>query len=94
MNKKLLEFMRKNTPRKRFSVLEKYEDEIMQLNISNFTHEQILTYLVETYEIKITRQSISKFIKKKKQLKNTEKDNLKIEEDKKNDLKNMFKKHL
>lgn len=61
---KLEDFMKKNKPLKKVSVLEPFQAEIKTLLKNDYTQEQILEFLKLSKNIQVSRQSLSKFLKK------------------------------
>ena len=58
-----LEKFKKNVkPRKRVSKLNKYRDEIEELLVDRYTHQQICEYLQSSYNIEVSRQYLSNYI--------------------------------
>lgn len=66
MNKKLEKFMTNNKPLGSSSELEPYREEILILQKNKYTQQQISQYLRESYDLKISRQAISFFLRNKK----------------------------
>ena len=66
MNKKLEKFMSNNKPLGSSSELEPYREEILILQKNKYTQQQISQYLKESYDLKISRQAISFFLRIKK----------------------------
>lgn len=66
MNKKLEKFMTNNKPLGSSSELEPYREEIIILQKNKYTQQQISQYLRESYDLKISRQAISFFLRNKK----------------------------
>ena len=60
MNNNVNEFMKKTEPKFK---LRKYEDEILFLIKEGYTHEQVLQYLKEFYEVEVTRRTLSSQLK-------------------------------
>ena len=60
MNKNIEDFMSINEPKFK---LKKYTEEIDFLLKEGYTHEQILSYLLKYYDLKVTRQTLSTHIK-------------------------------
>lgn len=57
-------FLKANEPSgRRYLKLEKYKDEILSLRNRDFSYPQIQSYLIEFHKVKVTRQSIGRFVK-------------------------------
>lgn len=60
MNKNIEEFLKTNPPKYK---LREYEDEIFYLIKKGCTHEQVLKYLKEFYDVEVTRRTLSSQLK-------------------------------
>lgn len=60
---KLEKFKKSVSPRKRVSKLNQHEDEIQDLLNNRYTHQQICEYLLEAYNVEVSRQYLSSYIK-------------------------------
>lgn len=66
-NEKLLDFMKKELPSANiYLALKRFENEIFELHNSGYAIHQIVRYLKMTYDLKISRQTLSSYIKKEK----------------------------
>lgn len=64
MNKNIENFKKENLPKKiRKNALLHRKDEIVELNKSGYTQEQIAQYIKLTYQIRTSRIAISKLLK-------------------------------
>lgn len=67
MNKNIEKFKKENLPKKvRKNVLLYKKDEIVELDNSGYTHEQIAQYIKTTYKIKASRFSVANVLKELK----------------------------
>lgn len=85
---KLEDFMKKNKPLKKVSVLQPFREEINTLLENNYTQEQILEYLKLSKKIQVTRFSLGRFLKKDRKTqfkKEVQKTSPKIKQNTKND---------
>jgi hypothetical protein len=63
MNAKLAKFIKATNPKKRVSKLSIYSDEIQELVALQYTHHQITEYLSLSYDVEVSRQYLSAWLK-------------------------------